>query len=130
MEHPVVLFDGVCNLCNSSVTFIIRRDPQGKFRFAPLQSAHGEKLLAGFTDRPKGDSVVLILGDRYFVKTSAALRIAIRLNGLWPLMGIFLILPSFLRDPVYDLIARYRYQWFGKRDSCMIPTPELRERFL
>lgn len=130
MEHPVVLFDGVCNLCNTSITFIIRHDPTGIFRFAPLQSDHGERLLQGFRARPKGDSVVLILGDRYFVKTSAALRIAIRLSGLWPMMGIFLIFPAFLRDPVYDLIARYRYQWFGKRESCMIPTPELRSRFL
>lgn len=130
MQHPVVLFDGVCNLCNSSVTFIIRHDPKGLFRFAPLQSEHGERLLKGFKERPKGDSVVLILDDQYFVKTSASLRIAVRLSGLWPLMGIFLIIPAFLRNPVYDLIARYRYQWFGKRESCMIPTPELRSRFL
>lgn len=127
----LILFDGVCNFCNASVNFIIRRDPKGVFRFAPLQSEAGKKTLQKFhlstTDL---DTMVLIEGDRFFTRSSAGLRIARRLTGLWPLLFIFIIIPKFLRDAVYNLVARNRYKWWGKRDACMVPTPEVKKRFL
>ncbi len=128
---PIVLFDGVCNFCNGSVNFIIRRDPKKKFRFAPLQSEVGQKLLKQFglstTDL---DTMILIDGDRYYSRSTAGLQIARRMSGLWPLLFAFIVVPPFLRDFVYNVIARNRYRWFGKRDACMVPTPDLRERFL
>jgi len=128
----VILFDGVCNICNSSVNFIIDRDPKKEFRFAALQSETGQRLLSSIpaTSLQDFDSVVLIEGDRVYKKSTAALRIARRLPGIWSWLYIFIIIPKFLRDPVYDLIANNRYRWFGKKDSCRIPTPELRSRFL
>jgi predicted DCC family thiol-disulfide oxidoreductase YuxK len=129
--HPVVLFDGVCNFCNASVQWILRRDRAGAFRFASLQSAAAKAELAriGLGDFC-ADSVVLIEGGRHFLRTDAALRIAKRLGFPWSLFAVFLVVPRFLRDPIYRLIARYRYRWFGKRDSCMVPTPAVRARFL
>ena len=129
-DHPVVLFDGVCNLCNSSVKFIIKRDRLARFRFAALQSETAKQLLAPFGEAASGmDSVILVYQGKFHTRTSAALRIALRLNWPWPLMGVFLILPAFLRDPVYDFIGRNRYRWFGKTEECMILTPDLKERF-
>ena len=131
MEHPVVLFDGVCNLCNDSVKFIIRRDPRARFRFAALQSEAGQRLLKPLGEKAlRNDSVVLVTGGRFYTRTSASLRIALKLTWPWPMMGIFLIVPPFLRDPVYDFIGRNRYKWFGRMEACMIPTPELKERVL
>ena len=129
--HPVVLFDGVCNFCNASVQWILRRDRAGTFRFASLQSAAAKAELSriGLVDF-QPDSVVLIEGGRHFLRTDAALRIAMRLGFPWSLFAVFLVVPRFLRDPIYRLIARYRYRWFGKRDSCMVPTPAVRARFL
>ena len=130
-EKAIILFDGVCNLCNGAVTFVIKRDPKDRFRFAALQSEIGEELIHKHGLKDKGlDSIVLIEGEKAFVKSSAALRIARKLSGIWPLLYIFNILPRFLRDPFYDLIARNRYAWYGKRESCMIPTPELRAKFI
>lgn len=134
MDEPrraVVLFDGVCNFCNASVNFIARRDPVGQFQFAPLESDVGRKLLAetGLAGQDI-DSVVLVDGERAFVKSTAALRIARQLRGAWPLMAVFLVVPRFLRDAVYDFIARNRYRWFGRREECMIPSADLRARFL
>jgi predicted DCC family thiol-disulfide oxidoreductase YuxK len=127
----VVLFDGVCNFCNASVNFIIRRDPKGEFRFAPLQSEVGKKYLEKFhlstTDL---DTMVLVEGERVFTRSTAGLRIARRLTGLWPLFSAFLIVPKFLRDAVYRVIAKNRYRWWGKRDACMVPSPAVRARFL
>ncbi|MBX7151424.1 thiol-disulfide oxidoreductase DCC family protein [bacterium] len=131
MEYPIILFDGVCNLCNGSVLFIIKRDPKAQFRFASLQSAYGENFLKEKNLSTKEyDSIVLIEGDRFYTQSSAALRIAKRLNGAWPLFYIGIIIPKFLRDAVYNFIAKNRYRWFGKKDACMIPTPELRSRFM
>lgn len=127
----VLLFDGVCNLCNSSVNFILARDPKAKFRFASLQSDEGQELLQAFEDRPSDlSSVVLIEDGQLYARSDAALRVARQLSGGWPLLYAFIVLPRALRDAVYDWIARNRYRWFGKRDSCMMPSPELRSRFL
>lgn len=127
----VLLFDGVCNLCNSSVQFILARDPKAKFRFASLQSDEGQALLQEFEDRPSDlSSVVLIEDGQLYARSDAALRVARQLSGGWPLLYAFIVLPRALRDAVYNWIARNRYRWFGKRDSCMIPSPELRSRFL
>jgi predicted DCC family thiol-disulfide oxidoreductase YuxK len=130
-QHPVVLFDGVCNLCNATVVFVIERDAAGRFRFASLQSDAARTLLAG-VDAPADlpDSIVLIEGDRLYTQSSAILRIAKGLRFPWPLLYAFMIIPRPLRDWLYSLIAARRYGWFGKRDSCMVPTAELRQRFL
>lgn len=129
--HPVLLFDGVCNLCNGSVQFIIRRDLQARFRFASLQSAVGQRYLDELrVDRQAVDSVILIDGDHWYKEGDAALRVVRILGGPWRALGIFRLMPRPLRDRLYRFIARNRYRWFGKRDSCWLPTPELRERFL
>ncbi|HYE60862.1 MAG TPA: thiol-disulfide oxidoreductase DCC family protein [Phycisphaerales bacterium] len=127
-SHPVVLFDGVCNLCTSSVQFIVRRDPEGRFRFAPLQSEAARGLLGETSERP--DSIALVEGGRVYWKSTAALRIARRLGGLWRVLYVLIVVPRPVRDWVYNIIARNRYRWFGKQDACMMPTPELRARFL
>ena len=130
-EPAVILFDGVCNFCNASVNFVMKRDPKGRFRFAPLQSdVAGELLDRSGLNRDDIDSIVLVEGDRAAVKSTATLRIVSQLTGLWPLLSVFRFVPRFLRDAVYDWIARNRYRWFGRRDSCMLPTAELRGRFL
>lgn len=128
---PIVLFDGVCNLCSGSVQFLLKRDPEGRFRFAPLQSDVGRSLLAEHglaVDRLS--SVVLIEDGRAWQESAAALRIARHLPGPWKLLRFFAIFPRPLRDLVYRWIARNRYRWFGKTESCWLPTPELRSRFL
>lgn len=130
---PVVLFDGVCNLCNGAVQFIVDRDPEGTFRFASLQSERAAALLREQgREPPAGDpeSLVLIEGGRLYERSTAALRIARRLRGAWPLLYTFVVVPRFVRDAVYRLIARNRYRWFGKSAECRVPTPELRARFL
>ncbi|HEX2202676.1 MAG TPA: thiol-disulfide oxidoreductase DCC family protein [Longimicrobium sp.] len=128
---PVVLFDGVCNFCNASVNFIIDRDPRGRLRFAALQSEAGEAFLRG-AGMPTADfdTVVLVEDGRVHTRSDAALRIARRLSGAWPLLAAFRVVPRPLRDLVYDLVARNRYRLFGKRDACMLPSPEVRARFL
>jgi predicted DCC family thiol-disulfide oxidoreductase YuxK len=127
----VVLFDGVCNLCNGSVRFIIERDPRARFQFAPLQSPVADRLIGAQVDRASlPDSIVLVDEGRLYVRSSAALRIARGLRFPWPLAWVFMVVPRPIRDWVYDLIARHRYAWFGKRDECMVPTPEVRGRFL
>ena len=128
---PIILFDGVCNLCNASVQFIVRNDKHSKFRFASLQSGAGRNLIRQFKLREdKLYSIILVLNNSCFDKSGAALEIAKRLDGLWPLMYLFILVPSFIRDFVYDWISRNRYKWFGQRNECMIPTAELKSRFL
>lgn len=129
--HGVVLFDGVCNLCSWSVRFILERDPGNYFRFASLQSEAGQRLLREH-GLPEDDlfSVILVEDGRAYLRSDAALRIARRLRGGWRLLTAFRVLPRIVRDPLYNLVATHRYRWFGKQDSCMVPTPELRERFL
>lgn len=129
--HALVLFDGVCNLCNSSVNYIIDRDPTGYFKFAALQSEVVKPLLDRFDLSPDYlDSMVLIVGDRCYRHSDAALHIARRMRRAWPLLYGFIIIPRPIRNLVYRWIARNRYRWFGKRETCRIPTPELRARFL
>jgi len=128
---PIVLFDGVCNLCNRSVQTILRHDRQARFRFASLQSPVGERLRVELgIDREKVDSVILVEGGRWYKESDAALRIARGLGGPWKALEIFRLIPRPLRDAAYRLIARNRYRWFGKRETCWLPTPELRGRFL
>ena len=127
----IILFDGVCNLCNGAVNFIIRRDKHGYFKFASLQSDAAKRAVPGSGLRVPGfDSMILVENGRTHIKSSAALRIARRLGALWPLLGAFIIVPRPLRDAVYDWIARNRYRWFGKRESCMIPNDRIRDRFV
>jgi predicted DCC family thiol-disulfide oxidoreductase YuxK len=130
-QNPVILFDGICNLCNSSVQFIINRDPKFKFRFASLQSDAGRGMLSTYA-LPEGQlySVMFIYNNTVYDKSRAALEIARRLNGLWPLMYAFILIPPFIRDFVYDWISRNRYRWFGVRNECMMPTPEMKQRFI
>lgn len=126
-----VLFDGVCNFCNNSVNFIIARDPEGRFRFSPLQSEFAEKLLdENGIDRESHDSIILVENGSVYMYSTAALRIAKNLDGLWPVFYLFIIVPRPIRDFFYRLFAKNRYRLFGKKDQCMIPTPEIRERFV
>ena len=126
-----ILFDGVCNLCNGFVQFVIARDPSARFRFAALGSAPALALLreAG-APAVLPDSIVLIEDGRLFVRSDAPLRIARGLRFPWPLAFGLIIVPRFIRDRGYDFIAAHRYRWFGTRESCWLPTPDLRRRFL
>lgn len=127
----IILFDGVCNLCNGAVNFVIERDKKNVFKFAALQSEVGRELASKYEiDTAALDSIILIDGDTHYEKSTAALRIARELSGVYPLLYGFMVLPRFLRNAVYDYIAKNRYKWFGKKESCMIPTPELKSRFL
>jgi predicted DCC family thiol-disulfide oxidoreductase YuxK len=130
VADSVILFDGVCNLCNAWVQFVIERDPGARFAFAPLGSDAANGLLRSRQWVPTSDSIILVEKDGIYDQSTAALRIVRRLSGAWPLGAMFLIVPKVLRDAVYRLIARNRYRWFGRRDVCMMPTPELRARFL
>lgn len=131
MNHPIILFDGVCNLCNASVQWVLRRDRRAVFRFAALQSEPGQQLLRQFgLDSGRFETVVLVAEGRVFVRSEAALEIARRLGGGWRLAGLLRVFPLFLRDAVYGWVARNRYRWFGKQEICWLPTPALRERFL
>ncbi|WP_208590194.1 thiol-disulfide oxidoreductase DCC family protein [Gracilibacillus suaedae] len=126
----IILFDGVCNFCSSSVQFIIMRDPDFKFQFASLQSEKGQQLLAKHHVCLDIDSMVLIEKDRVYTKSTAALRIANELKGVYQLFAIFLIIPKPVRDIFYTILAKNRYRWFGKKDQCMIPKPADKQRFL
>lgn len=128
-----ILFDGTCNLCNGTVRFVVRRDKAARFRFGALQGEAARKLCAehGIT-LPEGDpdSVVVIADGRALERSDAALAIAARLPFPWPMFGVFRLLPRAWRDWAYGIVARNRYRWFGRQDSCMLPTPELRARFI
>jgi predicted DCC family thiol-disulfide oxidoreductase YuxK len=127
----VILFDGICNFCDSSVNLIIKHDDAGYFKFAPLQSEIAGKLLAETgIENVDADSIILIEDEQVYMYSTAALRIARRLGGIWSLLYVFIIVPKFIRDFIYKLFAKYRYKLFGKKDECMIPTPEIRQRFL
>lgn len=130
-EAPVILFDGVCGLCQAWVQWVLRRDRRGLFRFAALQSpAAAELLAAAGSEGPLPDSIVLIDGNGVHTRSGAALRILGRMGLPWSLARVACIVPPFLRNLVYDWIARNRYRWFGKKDVCMVPTAAHRERFL
>lgn len=133
-RNPIVLFDGVCNLCSASVRFIVRNDPGARFRFASLQGDTGRRLCADHgVEAPAEaapDSIVLLEDGRALVRSDAALAIAARLRFPWPLLGALRIVPRPLRDWAYRSVARNRYRWFGRTEACMVPTPELRSRFI
>lgn len=122
-----MLFDGVCNLCNGLVQFVLPRDPGAHFHFASLQSATAQRLLQG---RIPAETIVLLEGGRRYVKSTAALRIVRRLRFPWPIFYAGVAVPRPVRDVVYDWVARHRYRWFGRRESCLLPAPEWRGRFL
>ncbi|MGI9235978.1 MAG: thiol-disulfide oxidoreductase DCC family protein [Woeseiaceae bacterium] len=131
-KAPIILFDGVCNLCESSVHFVIRRDGTKNFRFAALQSAAAQEILASFDYACDHLSSVLLVSDgKLYKKSRAALQIARRLDGAWPFMYYaFIWIPPIIADPVYDFIGKRRYRWFGRKSECWIPDEELRARFL
>lgn len=130
-NNDIVLFDGVCNLCSGSVLFIIQHDRKRVFKFASLQASFSQQQLDKFkVDKNLLHSLILVRGNQIFERSDAALEIARQLSGGWPILYIFKILPRFLRDGIYNLIARNRYRLFGKKEECWIPTPELKERFL
>jgi predicted DCC family thiol-disulfide oxidoreductase YuxK len=132
-EPPLVLFDGVCNLCNSAVNFVIDRDPRAVFRFASLQSQAGRTAIRAHGGEPAQgdpDTILLVENGRLFDRSTAALRIARRLAGAWKLLYALVVVPRPLRDLVYKWIARNRYRWFGKAEVCRVPTAALRARFV
>ena len=130
-DPPILLFDGVCNLCSRAVQFVIRHDPARRFRFAALQSETGRRLLAEHgLPADTLDTFVLVEGPRCFTRSDAAIELARRLSGAWRWLRIAALVPRPLRDRLYGVVVRNRYRWFGRRESCMVPTPELAQRFL
>jgi predicted DCC family thiol-disulfide oxidoreductase YuxK len=130
-SYDLILFDGVCNFCNSSINFVIDHDSQKRFKFASLQSEVGQQYLAQFSRNKKDfDSVLLVKNGRVFEKSDAALHIARHLDGAWKWLYFLRWVPRVIRDMIYDLVAKNRYRIFGKSDACRLPNPELRERFL
>jgi len=131
MNESLVLFDGVCNFCNYWVQFALKRNRKKTLKFGSLQGNTAQKILPSFNIDPNVlSSVYLIENNKLYKESSAALHICKHLDGLWKIFYVLIIIPAFLRDPFYKLIARYRYKWFGKKESCMIPTPEQRARFV
>jgi len=126
----LVLFDGYCNLCNGAVQFILKRDKKNHFYFASLSWPAAEKVLQNSEELKRIDSILLYDGKAVYTKSSAALKISRHLGGLWLAFGIFWIIPKFLRDVIYNFIARNRYKWFGKKDTCMMPESDVSHRFL
>ncbi|WP_396601247.1 thiol-disulfide oxidoreductase DCC family protein [Algibacter sp. R77976] len=132
-HKKLILFDGVCNLCNSSVLYVIKRDKKNKFIFAPLQSDAGKQIIQKFNiDTSQVDSILLYNPEKETIhyKSRAALKIGSQLGFPTNVLTIFLIIPDFISNLVYDFIAKNRYKWYGKKESCMIPTPELKNKFL
>jgi predicted DCC family thiol-disulfide oxidoreductase YuxK len=131
MDNPVILFDGVCNLCNGAINFVLRHDKKGIFRFASLQSDAGQRLLtANGIDASELNSFFLVEKGKVYKKSAAALRVINYFAWYWKELQILRIVPYFLRDAIYDFVAANRYKWFGKSDQCMVPTPDLQKRFL
>ncbi|MGA9768219.1 MAG: DCC1-like thiol-disulfide oxidoreductase family protein [Blastocatellia bacterium] len=132
-HDPVLLYDGVCGLCNKSVQMILDHDKRKEMRFAPLQSDYGRQVIARHPELKNADSIVFVergSSERVFIRSNAALRVASYLGGAWKLLLFFRIIPRPVRDFFYDLMAKYRYKFFGKYDSCMLPSPDVRSRFL
>lgn len=129
-DHPVILFDGVCNLCSSVVQFVIKRDRKDIFKFASLQSYFGQALLKKYNLPDNAfNSFILFKNGKVYTKSTGALLVAKELGGAWPLLSIFIILPAFIRDSVYNFIAANRYKWFGKKEACWIPSTGFRNKF-
>lgn len=129
-RYAAVLFDGVCNFCNGWVRFIIERDPKQYFRFASLQSETASSLLRKHSIKVSLDSIVLLEGEKYYTESTAILRICKQLKGFWKGLYVLILVPKPIRDAVYRWFAKNRYRFFGRQESCMVPTPEIRERFL
>lgn len=130
-DKKIILFDGVCNLCSRSVQFILKRDRKNQFLFTSLQGNTGQEYLQKFhLPANELNSFILVEGDRFYNRSAATLRVARLLGGGWSLLYAFMILPRFIRDGVYNFIARNRYRWFGKKEECWVPTPELKAKFL
>lgn len=127
----IILFDGVCNLCSSAINFVIKRDLKNRFLFASLQSENGKALSQKYhIDTAQVDSIILIKNNTAYAKSSAAIKITQSLSGLWPLFTLFIIIPPFVRNWIYDYVAKNRYRWYGKKETCMVPNSELRSKFL
>lgn len=126
----IILFDGVCNFCDSTVQFIIKRDQAGYFQFASLQSDIGQNILAQFNISKNIDSVILIEHEQVFFESTAALKICKKLDRLWPCFYLFILVPPFIRNALYRLFAKQRYRLFGQKSECLLPTPSQRQRFL
>lgn len=130
-EQDIILFDGVCNLCNGAVDFVIKRDNKIRFKFGALQSKAVKKLLKNYEiEHDYLDSIIMIRRNEIFYKSTAALKITKHLKGFWPLLYPLIIVPAFIRDRIYDFIARNRYKWFGRQESCRLSTQEEASRFL
>lgn len=130
-QQPVILFDGVCNFCNGAVNFVIKRDKKALIQFAPLQSEKGRMFSRQFGFSEEDMKTFLFIEDgKVYTKSTAALRVCRYLGALWPLCYGFMIVPKFIRDGIYNWIAKNRYKWFGKKETCMLPTPEVRTRFI
>ncbi len=130
-SKPIILFDGICNLCDGAVQFVIKHDREGKFLFAALQSEAGQALLKEYgLPGENFNSFILLQDEKIYNKSTAALKVVRQIKGAWSCLYIFIIVPTFIRDAVYNWIAQNRYKWFGKKDRCMMPTPELQARFL
>ena len=131
MKNPVVLFDGVCNLCVSSVQFIIKHDSKKQFRFASLQSNFGKAIMQeAAVSENNYNSFILLEHGKIFTISTAALKVAKQLSGGWKLLYLFIFIPAFIRDPIYSIIANNRYKWFGKKEACWLPDEELIPLFL
>jgi predicted DCC family thiol-disulfide oxidoreductase YuxK len=128
--HGIIMFDGVCNLCNNIVQFVIKRDKAGYFQFASQQSPQGIAMMEKYQIDSNTDSFILIEHDRSYMKSTAALKVSKNLDGMWKVFYLGMVIPRPIRDAMYDYIARNRYKWFGKRDSCMLPGTEMKKRFL
>ncbi len=126
----IILYDGLCSFCNQSVQFIIKRDPFEYYKFASLQGEIGQKLLEQLQLEKNVKAIVLIENEKFYLKSSAALRICMKLKWPWKMFGILLFVPRFIRDFFYDIVAKNRYKWFGKQENCMLPSPNIKKRFL
>ena len=131
-DKKIILFDGVCNLCDATVQELIRKDKKDAFRFAALQSETGKEIVKYIgIDTSKIDSIILYEpGKAYHIKAEAAIEIAKSIGGVYSLLGVFSVFPNWMKNSVYDFVARNRYKWYGKKESCMMPTPELKAKFL
>lgn len=129
-ENNIIFFDGVCNLCNSSVNFIIKTDSRKIFKFSHLQSKYSCNRLTNYNPLLSKNTILYLEDGNLYERSTAVLRIFRKLSGIWPTFYLFIIVPRFIRDTIYNFIARNRYKWFGKSDNCKIPTPEIRDRFI
>ncbi len=129
-ENNIIFFDGVCNLCNSTVNFVIDRDKKAHLKFAALQDEKSKEILSKYNLSEDLYSIIYLESGKVYERSSAVLRISRKMDGLWPMFYVFIIIPKFIRDGIYNWIAKNRYKWFGKREACRVPEEGLEERFL